>query len=157
MGRKGRQKPHRRLQERSAARGVGTRSIWRDVRSGAAYGAGFGLFCLAIGGIRIAIVVLSGRSMDFRGFAFDVGYYFLGFVAAGTLLGLLWPFRRSRTTRLLVALVSASLAGFTMCVGFFGSISRWDGAEWFSCILTSMFMGFVLAHYIDPKRVASII
>ena len=78
-------------------------------RHGAILGSAVAVVCLAIGGIRAALALVGGRRItDLQ--SHDVillGAYAGGFIAAGALLGLLAPARRTKAGALLLGLLGA--------------------------------------------------
>lgn len=119
----------------------------RRARTGALYGAFGAALALAVGAVRIVFALASGRRISFdelRG----LGFYAAGFVLAGAVVGLLWPWTRTVRGRYAVGVAGAAIGFFIMMQGFFGTTPSWDGAHWFTWVSGSLLFGAMIGYHL---------
>jgi hypothetical protein len=118
---------------------------------GAAYGLFGAVFALLIGALRIAIALAKGRHIRFDDLHI-LGFYIGGFIAAGAIIGVLWPFTRTRSGRYGVSIFGASIFVSSFTVGIFGRPTLWEGAVIFSWAVSSMLFGAMLAKQLKQQE-----
>src|SRR5689334_24150956 len=102
---------------------------WRVVRDRTAGGVTAGLFlagaALAVGVVRILIMLAGGRSVGMDGFTVGVTLYAAGFAVAGAVVGLLWPWRRDLVGRFALGVLAAAIMAAFIVRASDGPINRW--------------------------------
>ena len=89
------------------------------IRDGALLGAAVGAICLVVGLARAALFLVSGgriaglTAADIR----EMVLYILGFTAAGTLVGAVWPLLQRRFAMYLGFALGGSLVGIAITLG----------------------------------------
>ena len=151
MGRARRLKQERRPTPAASARFPGPSGMFSRVFWGAATGLFFAAMALLVGAVRIFIAIANGRQISFEDlhvFAFYGG----GFILAGVVTGLLWPFTRTAVGRYAVAAFAAGTMLGLFVVGIEASPDAWSEAVWFSAIACTFFFGGILGRIFRTWR-----
>lgn len=113
--------------------------------AGAAMGGIMALLCVAIGLLRVLVVVLAGRQVNFDDYT-DLLYYMLGFISGGAAAGLLWPLRRWIGSYYGLGIVVMAFVMLAILLVEEGPISSWDRGTWIGFVLLTVFFGLALGH-----------
>lgn len=112
---------------------------------GAGMGLLFSLLCLTVGALRAVVVLLRGRRLDLTGLWPDVGWYVVGLVAAGAVMGAAWPRRDVRWRQY----VAGALAGMTVFAVIArltdGPVSAWQLHTYVLIVVLGTLLGGVAA------------
>lgn len=116
------------------------------IRSRAKFGALTGLFFAAlgllIGAARIGLALLAGKRFPFGASdALLLLSYPVGFVIAGSVVGVLWPIRRRLIGALVLGVLGAALFYATILIAWKHNLSSWKREDWLVLALCSLAIG----------------
>jgi len=95
---------------------------------------------IGVGVIRALFAVASGHAVDFTRDLPELAGYVASFIAAGLLVGTLWPIRRYRAGRVGIWIIGMAVVVGTIMRMESGPFSSWSHRDiWIGAILTVVF------------------
>jgi hypothetical protein len=112
---------------------------------GAVMGLLFGLLCLGVGALRALVVLLRGRRVDLTGLWPDVAWYVLGLVAAGAVMGAVWPRQPVRWRQYLAGFLAGMTVFAVIARLTDGPVSAWQLHTYLMIVALGTLFGGVAA------------
>lgn len=122
-----------------------------SIRQRVKFGAITGLFCaglgLLIGAARIGLALLAGKRFSFGARdALLLLSYPVGFIVAGSVVGVLWPLRRRFIGAILLGVLGAALFYSTIFIAWKHNPALWTRKDWLVLALCSCPIGSIFGY-----------
>ena len=129
---------------------------WRAIGNRTAACGAVGLLiagaALAVGVVRILMMVVRGRAVGMDGFTVGITLYAAGFAVAGAVVGLLSPWRRDLIGRFVLGILAAAIVAAFIVRASDGPLSRWGAEQARTILVMATIFGLPLGWQLGKHR-----